>query len=393
MRIAHVQHYYEPEIMYQETALSSAHSKLGHEVLVITSSEKWPGRPFGTNTVYGEGIQKNNLHGVSVVRLKTVAHNSRHAMPFVRGVYRTLLQFQPDVVFLQGLTNASLVIPTIKFVKKLRVPLGIISHMNMHNSSYQRSRYSFFFHRFWKFYYMNHENLVSTFLPVEMSEFSFLEKVYNIQKEKMHILRLGGWTMDREHKEERSKYWRERLSIPFDNLVFIHISRVNPNKGVLDVMDAFSKLPDNDISLAVFGPIMTRNELEIKYRDNMIIRSERDPRIKVVDRFIPNHELIDMACIGDIGVYFGNESIAAREVLCLGIPLITKDTMNWHYVAEKGALFEVQTKEELRERLQSLSNNRVEVEQLKQLAFNYAKNELDWMVLAKKSLSYVNRRF
>ena len=47
---------------------------------------------------------------------------------------------------------------------------------------------------------------------------------------------------------------RSSLSIPFDAFIFIFIGRLNSDKGVLDLAEAFAKLQDKSVFLLVVGP-------------------------------------------------------------------------------------------------------------------------------------------
>ncbi len=392
MKIAHVQHYYEPEIMYQETALPFAHANHGNQTLVITSNVKWPGRPSGTNTDYSEGRRTNRLHNVEVLRLRTRFHFRRHAMPLVMGVFRALIEFEPDIVFLQGLTNPSLVLPVVRYAKKSKTPLGIISHMNLQNSSYQKNILSKAFHIFWRKFYARNLSAVTRFLPVEQSEADFLRINYQIPEEKISILRLGGWIKEISIKKQRSAYWRREFSISANSVVFIHVSRINDKKGVLPALQAFNKLGNSKCRFVLLGPIMTRTLSEKANKAAIVELARSDRRIVIVDKFLPNSEIMDMAMLGDIGVYYGSETIAARELLCLGIPLLVKEAANWKYPSERNAVRIILDEKDLFCAMSLLLNDEANLAGFKEDAAQYAAEELDWNSLALKSISLVVTR-
>ena len=108
MKILHICQYYHPGLGYQENLLPYYQSKLGNEVIVVTSDRILPVmRNVKAASIinYKPGEYEDN--SVRIVRLKTT-REFKNRFVFFKGLYEFLEVENPDYIFHHGLTSPSM---------------------------------------------------------------------------------------------------------------------------------------------------------------------------------------------------------------------------------------------------------------------------------------------
>ena len=102
-------------------------------------------------------------------------------------------------------------------------------------------------------------NLFCTNILVDSySQKDFLVKSKIIKSRKSSVLGFGsisGVNLEKFKPNSRERLlFRKKLNIPIDDIVILYMGRLNRDKGIIDLVDSFSKIKIKNIKLLIVGP-------------------------------------------------------------------------------------------------------------------------------------------
>lgn len=186
------------------------------------------------------------------------------------------------------------------------------------------------------------------------------------KKEKISVIGIGG-TTGVDLKECRSfdhnqvkKDLRDKYGIPQDAFVFGYVGRINADKGINELITAFTKLcgEKEDAYLALVGMIDDTNPITA---ENMKI-AEENPRI-VMTGNVPKEEVYPHMAMFDVlthPTYREGFGKVLQEAMGVNVPIITTDVPGPSEVIENnisGILCKVKDADDLSEKMILLYNN------------------------------------
>jgi len=168
------------------------------------------------------------------------------------------------------------------------------------------------------------------FLPGGKKQAEFFQH-YGVDEEKIIIAQM---TVDIQKilsytsstSENKRLSIRRHSDITTDSFVFLYVGRLEPHKGVLDLVHVFNKLTDtySNIDLLIVGDGSLRQivqDLSVKYEN-----------IKYTGR-LSGDDLIDKFCIADSLVLpstFEPWGLVINEAMAAGLPVIVSDCVGCH---------------------------------------------------------------
>lgn len=200
--------------------------------------------------------------------------------------------------------------------------------------------------------------------PMNM-QFAIDEKLCS--KEKISVVGIGGTTgvdlakCDSFDHEKMKRILRNKYNIPQDAFLFGYVGRVNADKGINELIEAFTMLQKkyNDIYLALVGmmddtnPINHKNREIVKNNAHIITTGNVPP-----DQVYPHMAMFDILTHPTYREGFGK---VLQEAMGVGIPIITTNVPGPSEVIENnvsGILIEVKSSKDLREKMEYLYNNK-----------------------------------
>jgi len=179
--------------------------------------------------------------------------------------------------------------------------------------------------------------------------------------------------MEKEIFRERR---RAEFNIPHESFVFIYLGRINIDKGINELFEAFNKLTkeNRNAYLILVGPIDIKQPTEKNRVENLIKDSINITRYEYTDspeRFL---SMSDVLCCPSYREGFGTVVI---EAAAMGITSIGSDVVGLKDSIinnQTGLLFRCGDSEDLREKMQLLMDNH---ELRKSLSENAVKNAMN----------------
>lgn len=378
MKVAHIclSNLFVDGYAYQENQLVREHSKAGHEVLVVCSTETYSEKGKFKYLSPGE---YEGVEGARVVRLPYVSWLPFFVARKVRvhpKVWAILDDFRPDALLFHG-TCGWEVLTVARFAR--RYP-SVLAYIDSHTDKYNSAKG--FFSRyllhgvFYKAIICASVSAYRKVLCISGEVMDFAEHVHGVKKEMLELYPLGGEVLSDEDYRERRERTRKCYGLQEENIAFVLTGRLSKRKKLKAGLAAFATNPDKRFRLLVAGVIDEDVLAEVK--DLM----QADPRVQYVG-WCDRERLTDLLCAADIYFQPGTQSATMQHSLCCRCPVILFDYPSHRaYFRRNGWLFSDNASLELAiaevsdADLNSMARNSLEV----------ARELLDYRALAKRVL-------
>ena len=213
--------------------------------------------------------------------------------------------------------------------------------------------------------YINIDKLISilntSLLTDSYSQMNFLINAGVVESNKISVLNKGSITgvdLNRFKPITKSRiFLREQLKITQSDFVIIFIGRLNFDKGIIDLTDAFTKINNKNLHLIIVGP----DEYNmISYINNRYLKNEINNLHFIKDTNTPEiyMNMSDLICLPSYREGFGNVIIEAAAV---GVPSIVSDIYGLNDAivdGETGLTFNVGNINDLQKKILLLLNDR-----------------------------------
>jgi 1,2-diacylglycerol 3-alpha-glucosyltransferase len=318
MRIAHIclANFYIDGFGYQENILTSMHSRMGHQVLIVASTETYIGR---TRLGYVEPGAYINEDGIEVRRLPYSALVPRRLQTKVRayeGLEDLLEGFRPELIFVHDVQFWDFL--TIRrYVRKRPTPVYADCHTDFVNSARGwLSRY--LLHGvFYRWILAQVDPVVQRYFPTLPARADFLHEVYGLDRKKMELLPFGvddTRTAGLDRAAVRAET-RGALGIPPSATVFVTGGKLDLRKNIHVAIERFSALKRNgelgDARLLVFG----QPSPEVQA---ILSLTEIHPHVHMMG-WLPANQIYRMFWAADLAVFPGTHSVLWEEAIGHGL--------------------------------------------------------------------------
>ncbi len=327
MKIVHVADYFEPKLGYQETFLAREHSRLGHEVHVITSNRHYPfpqyeetvGSLLGSRQLT-PGVYEED--GVIIHRLRT--HFEYRDRLWLKGFKDVIETIHPDIIYAHGIEKVtSFRLAWWKLKNNYGCRLIYDCHMI---DILSKSRLAPLFRSFYKLF-LNRVILKASDALVAVSDTTkaYMETAYGIPSYRIQTIPLGADTERFQRNPEFRMKVRSELGIDLDEIVLVYVGKVIPAKGVHLLAGALQRLLEEHPNLKLRVLIVGSGPPDYK---EQIMRDLA--AVGISERFIwigvvPNAELPKYYSAADIGIWPGEVSITQLEAMSCTLPIIVAD--------------------------------------------------------------------
>lgn len=385
MKIAHVTHYFQPKLGYQEFYLAKKQKEQGHDVTVITSNKFTPflnytlapGVANKCNAKTGKFIEE----GFIVYRLSTPIELKRRM--WLLGLESTITKLKPDAVHVHGIFNITAV-RVAKLKKKLGFNLIYDSHM--HRSIYDRS------HIYMKIYH----NLFKTFfIPKILKEADIfvgtceetkqlISEEYGIPNDKIIVIPLGADADLFEKDLNQRKIVRDKLNINPDEVVLIYAGKLTPEKAPHLLLDASTDIikKNKKIKLLFVGNGLQKYILDMKKKS---MKNKIEDNV-IFFNAVSNKELYKYYSAADIGVWPAQESQTMIEAAATSLPIIIKqsEAMEERISNKNGLMYKEGNVANLRRCVLQLLNDEKLRREMGRRGRELVEKKFNWDVISKQ---------
>lgn len=318
MRIAHIclAAFYIDGFGYQENVLPKLHRRMGHDVVIIASTETYLDH---TRLGYVEPASYVNEHGVQVHRLPYAKWVPRRLQSKVRayeGLRAKLEEFEPDLIFVHDVQFWDF-LEIRNYVRKRPTPIFADCHTDYVNSARgfvsRHLLHGFLYRRILQ----RVDPVIDRYLPTLPVRADFLHEVYGLDRAKMELLPFGAddtLTEGLDRMEVR-KQMRAALGIPQDAVVLVTGGKLDLRKNIHTLIDRFSQLKTAgelaNVHLIVFGQANAdvRGELE------RIVLHEHVHMLG----WTPANEIYRAFWAADLAMFPGTHSVLWEEAVGHGL--------------------------------------------------------------------------
>lgn len=380
MKIAHccLSCFYIDNFTYQENMLVREHVNLGHDVLVVASTET-----FGENNnlINTKPKQYFGSDGAQVIRLsykKILPNSIMKKLRIHTNVYKILEDFNPDIIMFHGLCGWEL-LTVSKFVKNNpNVKLYVDSHEDFNNSATNFISY-FILHKFYYNLIIKYsKKFISKILYITSESKEFCKKMYNLLDEELEFYPLGGKLLSEKDYLFKRESCRIKFEFKNNDIVFLQTGKFDHSKKLIESIRAFKKTKRDDFKYIVAGKMSEEMFKEF----NELIKS--DSRIKYIG-WVDSKKLEELLCLADVYVQPGSQSATMQMSMCSRCAVILHDfPSHRHIFRDNGWL--VKTDDDLVKVFVSIENNTNQLNDMSIRSYEFAKEHLDYTKLANRIL-------
>jgi len=228
-------------------------------------------------------------------------------------------------------------------------------------------------------------SLTTSVLVDSPSQKSFIVKNNVVQEEKAEVLGQGsisGVNLQRfQFDASKRTLLRQQHNISDDTFVYMFVGRLKKEKGVIELLQAFSNLSQENAVLCILGTD----------EENLLPAFSNVPNIHYIG-FKTNvadyYSFADLLCLPSHREGFGNVII---EAAACGLPAVASDIYGLSDAVshqQTGLLHEVKNIGELQTAMQFLYDNQDELQRLKENGISRVKEEFDETILVNAFNQY-----
>lgn len=341
MKILHLMlsNFYIDDANYQENIIPRINKRDGNDVLIVASTDIFVQNNILGSTRTGEYI---NEDGIKVIRIPYAFNFSNFLAKKIRaykGLWKIMEDFQPDVILFHG--AAAYEINTVgRYVKKFpKVKFYVDSHEDAHNSARGFFSKKILYRLFYSEILKRNLKYISTIYYITKETRNFIKDVYGIRDNKLKFLPLGGEVPPTEEREKFRINLRNELDIDDNHILCIHSGKLDAFKRTSDILESFSKVKRNDLSLIIIGSI------DKSFEPIMEKYLAEDKRIKFLG-WKKAYELKQYLMASDLYIQFRGQSATMQQAVCNG-SIVAVYPYESHLDLLKESCFYIKEKEDL----------------------------------------------
>lgn len=372
MKIVHIHQYYNDGMGYQENILPHYQSKLGHEVILITSTLS---NGFGDDT-RNKNEGEYNDKGFRVKRIKINGEFKDRFVLFT-DLYSILKKEQPDYIYHHSVTAPSL--KTVCEYKKENpnVFLAVDNHADL-NISGRNILWKFFYYNFiWRKFISKFDKFIDVYFGVTPTRCLFLQEELGVDPEKIRLLPIGA-DVDHSNVKLTKEEFLEKYNIEKDCLIITHGGKITSEKKVDRIIDAFKRIENENVRLILFG------KMQDKKVDELV---KSDKRIMFLG-WLNREDTIEVLNFSDIGIWNTQHTTLLEDCVGVELPMILRYYGSTSHLINNSGIFLYEgSVREIQDNLSFLINNPELLVQFRKNA-RQVKKLLSYNNVAQESIEY-----
>ncbi|HFI0784499.1 TPA: glycosyltransferase [Streptococcus suis] len=342
MKIVHIQQYFNENLGYQENLLPYYQKKMGHEVVVITST-----RSDGFNN--DSRIKKDgefSENGFRVLRIN-IKGEFKKRFVFFEDLYKYLEQEKPDYLFHHSVTSPSLLIASKYKKNNPHCFLAVDNHADLNISGRSLAWKLLYYNFLWKNIIRKCDEQIDIYFGVTPSRCLFLKEELGVSEEKIKLLPIGADVDHAKINLSKDELFN-KLELDKDSMIIVHGGKITPEKEIYKILKAFKRIDNSRIRLILFGKIDDQKVAKILNEDS---------RIKYVG-WLNRDETLALLRYSDIGIWNTQHTTLLEDCIAVGLPMIIRYYGSTSHLINKSGLYLYNGSiREIQDKLQLLIDN------------------------------------
>lgn len=381
MKILHLclGNYFIDGYNYQENMLTRQNRFDGHEVLVIASTETFMNNQAIGYVSPGEYDTPEGVHVVRIPYAKWLPHSVMVKVRKYPNLFKRIEEFMPDVIMGHDVEAGLFGLDVIKFAKKYpKVRFYNDTHTSSINSGTNWVSLHILHRLLYRYISKKCLPYIEKYFYIGEEEKQFSLKNYCIPTNKMEYFPLGGMIFSPQEYLERRTCTRRTLDLKEEHILFVHSGKLRPLQKTKELLSAFYRVKDSRFKLIIIGSIAS--ELE----PVLMPLIKADSRVSFLG-WKNSEELLDYLCAGDMYLQPGGQTSTVQNAICCQNAVMLSKVNNYIPYFENHQMgVMVQTESDIYDAFLSISENAFLLNKMKQQAFAFATEYLDYKKLAKK---------
>ncbi len=306
---------------YQENILPSEQAKLGHEVELWVTTEKY----YNGEEVHTPPCNKEITDGVLLRRFDYADYGIgliTKKIREVKNLYKELETSAPSFIMQHDIATkvTNEVCRYVKDHPKVRYVVDI--HSDYYNSATSLLSKIFLHRIIYRRYARIAYDTAETMYCISPEAKKFVIENYGLKEDKLKFLPLGATVpSDNEYNEMRNRR-RKELGVGDNVTVFIHSGKLTPLKRTRDVLQAMEQIDSESCRLIIIGSADDELTETIKQAE------QKDSRIEYLG-WKSGEELSEWLCAGDVYVSPGSQSNTVQTAMCRRCAMIVYSYENY----------------------------------------------------------------
>ena len=318
MKIVMICDLFLENLNYQENLLAKYYVKNGHDVVILSSTFSSVFDYLNNTIKIREATETLHL-GIKIIK-RPYSLNILNRFRRLSGVSRILKTENPDLIFLHGIhLNLR---EAINYKNKINKNCKVIFdyHGDFSNSGKNWLSIQLLHKILWKQFLYIYLKKVDKIFYVTPSSANFLNQVYSIPYDNMHLLYLGADVdlIYKKKSENIRNIIRSKFLIDKTDLVIFSGGKLTPSKKTELLIEAFFKLNNKKSHLFIIGD---SSEKDTKYKNELLKKSKSNKRIHFIG-WLSSDDVYDYMIASDLAVYPSSQSVLWQQSICSELPLI-----------------------------------------------------------------------
>lgn len=322
MRIINTCRFLNENFGYHDNIFPYYQSKLGNEVITITSTIQ--------DFIFGKKHQlEKGIYWERNVKVLRLDYYYKQGTRFIKlkNFYEELKKFKPDIIFCHGILPINF-FEVIKYKKKNKCKLFIDNHADLDNSAKNKLWRILFYGFFLKLLYKKYDKYIDKYYGVTPYRIDFLVNLIGIPKEKVNLLPLG-YEDDEINKVKREKFFFEKkykIKIKETDKIIVFGGKIDSKKKFDNVLEAFNRLNRDDFKVIIFGKINCEKvKLMIEENENIHFLGWKE-----------NKEKYEILINSDLAIWPKFHTTLIEDCLGSELPMLIFKNRNSEHLLERG---------------------------------------------------------
>lgn len=381
MRIVHLCNYFQPKLGYQEYFLSNEHSKMGHEVTVVTSERYFP-FPDYDNTVFpvlGKRIGdagEFDYDGFKVIKLNIAFEFSKRV--WLRGLKNVLRRIKPDIVICHGIGNFN-ALRAARLKTRLGFKLVVDDHMLISEKNHSLLGQLYYKAFNFRDIYEQADRIVG--VADECVE--YIVDQYKFPRSRVEMIPLGADIDLFRFNENLGAAFRQQHGIDPDAIVITYTGKHTFKKGPHNILMALEKLTPT-LRKKVVALFIGNMENAYETTFNAHVGKVSD-KVKVIRiSAVTNKELVDIYSASDVAVWPRQGSMSMIEASSCEVAIVCCDFLTERYKNNNGIPIREDDIDDLARAFDLLIHNDEERRAMGRRGRELIMNEMSWRIIAER---------
>ena len=306
---------------YQENILLRYYEKHGHEVHVITSTERSI-FDYAANRTARDGREQTYKLGTATIYRRRFTIHLPYRIERFADVTPLLEEIRPDLIFVHNIVlNTGECVRYVRRHPECRMILDYHGDFSNSGTNWlsRRILHGILFRRV----LTQARPYLSRIFPVTPGSAKFLNVLYGVPYEEMEVLPLGSdlEAVHRVRAAAAGSRLRQEYGIASDAFVVFTGGKLSPAKRTEYLVDAIKELPAEKVQLVVVGDAAPENQA---YKEQLLKQADGSANIRFVG-WLKSEEVYGHMDMADAAIFPAGQSILWQQSLSMGLPLVVGD--------------------------------------------------------------------